>query len=223
MTPLENTAPPSQSIAHQLFEARQRLDCLHREITQVSATLTDPNDDQLVALDTQIGATGSLIRRLERMQAGEQARLSEAERAQRKEKLQAAYDKAISLAESRIDLAAKIDKHLAALGGLLAAWAAVGAECRSSAAKVHRDSSHSFASVMLDSASGFSSQFVGAMEWGLFRAGVGRTGVPLDILMHFHHPLGEPYGMQDAAHGAVRIVRTRLSEDLAKSLQEIEQ
>lgn len=225
MTQLDQTARQSgNSVAQQLFEAMQNRDALQLEITALGSTLTDPNDDRLVQLDAEIEKVGSLIRRLERMQAGERSRLSEAQRAQHRDALQAAYDKALNLAESRIDLAIKIDKHIEALGGLLAKWAEVGSECRSCAADVHREHAHAhgYSSVLLDCASGFTSVFEGAMQGVLFRAGVGNVGVPLSDV-RVPRPLGEPIDMQYAARHAVTIIRTRLREDLAKSLQEIEQ
>lgn len=200
-------------ISAALFAARTELNELQRETVALASSLSDPDDPQWIAADRRIEETQARIRRLEALKNAGAVYQAEAAVVQLQAKRQAAFDKAMEIARNRVKLAAKIDKTVATLGELLGEWDSAGIECQDNAGFLHAgDNYPGYIYSLMSAARGGSARFAAALEWQLFRAGVGRVGIPLDSAPR--RQLGEPYSMTDAAEYVVNQLDAQLTRAL---------
>jgi Fe-S oxidoreductase len=193
----------SKPIDRLLAEAQHELGTLNAEMQRVAANTDNPNDPALIEIDEKITSARKAIKRLELLAANRAKGITAEQRAARKAARRVAALKVMSLAQSRIDLAAKLDTELARVGTLLAEWASLGHECRAAFSSVHRPSPD-FDYLALDYASGSNGAIVGALESVLQAAGVGVVGIPLE--QQFLRPKDMRQSLTEAAkHNAARM------------------
>lgn len=200
-----------------LHEAKARLTDLHQELAVAVSKAKSPDDPELVAIDQAIEEQGEKIRRLERMvAAGRVAATAEARRAASARRVEA-KEEAIKLAKARIELARKLDVAIAHVGELLAQWEFIGCQCQNSVAEVNRGNLNSgWDHMALITARGNSALFVGALEFALFKAGVGNLGIFTDMVAA-RKPLGDFITLEYVAKLVAERLPAQLESHLARA------
>lgn len=167
-----------QTIERRIAEAQHHLRTLQGKMIEACGRIGDPDDPELVEIDSQIDVTQATIRRLETIQASQKNALSAEARARQKKERAAAYRKAIELAKARVELAGRLEAEVAKVGVLLKEWAAIGEQCRDAVGQVHRVS-NTFDYSLFDLAYGRNGSVVVAFDTILGNAGVGTVGIPI--------------------------------------------
>lgn len=199
-------------------EARQRLASLEAEANALALSTTDPDDPKLAELDTAIEKTQATLRRLERLAQGHHLAQTEAQKAAARKSYAQAYAEAVRIAKDRVDLAVKIDAAIAKVGALFEQWDEMGKACHREACTLHRDDQAvAWQYALLDSARGNNHRFTSALEWALFRSGIGNKGVHLPTTQR--RPLGAPFGLADAARHVADDLEYRLRDCLKQATE----
>lgn len=190
-----------KTLDRRIAEAQHQLRTLQDEVATVCARIDDPDDPELVELDKQVDVARATIRRLETIKENQKKTISIEERARRKQERADAYKRAISLAQSRIALAGKLEAEFAKIGTLLQEWAALGEQCRGAVGSVHRQSDN-FDYHLFDVAYGRNGNMVVALDTAMSRAGIGSVGIPLPGMSST--PAGLQTSLTEAAEASVK-------------------